>query len=58
MLMLLELPLIGYVLAPDWTPRTVDRFKAWFNRSSRKIAYWLAAGIGALLIVRGVIQLL
>ena len=27
MLMLLELPLIGYAVAPEWTPRTVDRFQ-------------------------------
>ena len=29
MLALLELPLIGYSVAPDWTSATVERLKAW-----------------------------
>ena len=58
MLMLLELPLIGYAVAPEWTPRTVDRFRAWFNRNSKKLGFRLAAGIGLLLLVRGIIELL
>lgn len=58
MLLLLELPLIGYAVAPDWTPRTVDRFQAWFNSNSKTLAFRLAGGVGLLLIVRGVIELL
>lgn len=58
MLMLLELPLIGYTVAPEWTPRTVDRFRTWFNQNTRKLGSRLAAGLGLLLIVRGVIELL
>jgi Sap, sulfolipid-1-addressing protein len=58
MLMLLEIPLISYTLAPDWTPDAVDRFKAWFNRNSKKFGFRLAGGVGILLIVRGVIELL
>ena len=58
MLMLLELPLIGYAVAPEWTPRTVDRFRAWFNRNPKKLGFRLAAGIGLLLLVRGIIELL
>ena len=37
MLTLLELPLIGYALAPDWTPRAVDRLKAWIASRGRRI---------------------
>jgi len=58
MLMLLEIPLISYTVAPDWTPDAIDRFKAWFNRNSKKFGFRLAAGVGLLLIVRGVIELL
>ncbi len=57
MLMLLEIPLISYTVAPDWTPDAIDRFKAWFNRNSKKFGFRLAAGVGLLLIVRGVIEL-
>jgi len=58
MLMLLELPLLAYTFAPDWTPDAVARFKAWFNRNSKKLAFRLAGGVGILLIVRGGIELL
>ncbi len=58
MLALLEVPLIGYVFAPDWTPRAVDRFKDWFSRNSRRLAFRAALIIGVLLIVRGLIYIL
>jgi hypothetical protein len=58
MLLLLELPLLGYVLAPEWTPRAVHRFRAWFNNNTRVLGFRLAAGFGVLLIARGVIELL
>jgi hypothetical protein len=58
MLALLELPLIGYVFAPDWTPRAVDRFKDWFSRNARRLAFRAALVIGLLLIIKGLIYLL
>jgi hypothetical protein len=58
MLALLELPLIGYVFAPDWTPRAVDRFKGWFSRNARRLAFRAALVIGLLLIAKGLIYLL
>ena len=58
MLSLLELPLIGYTFAPDWTPRAVDRFKAWVSRHGRGFALYGCAGIGAALVIRGLIEVL
>jgi hypothetical protein len=58
MLALLELPLIGYIFAPDWTPRAVDRFKDWFGRNARRLGFRLALVIGVLLVVRGLVYLL
>jgi hypothetical protein len=58
MLILLEVPLIAYAVAPDRTPKAIDRFRSWFNRNDRMIGFRLAAGIGLLLIVRGLIELL
>jgi hypothetical protein len=58
MLALLELPLIGFVFAPDWTPRAVERFKDWFSRNARTLAFRAALVIGLLLIVRGQIYIL
>jgi Sap, sulfolipid-1-addressing protein len=58
MLALLELPLIGFIFAPEWTPRAVDRFKDWFSQNARRIGFRLALVFGVLLIVRGLIYLL
>ena len=58
MLALLEIPTLGYLLAPEKTPAAVDRLKAGISRHGRKAAIWGAAVIGALLVLRGVIELL
>lgn len=56
--MLLELPLIGYAFAPDWTQDAVARFRAWLGRSGRRAGGYVAIAIGVLLLVRGVITLI
>ena len=56
--LLLELPLIGYAVAPDWTQDAVVRFRSWLARNGRRAGAIVAIVIGALLIVRGVIELL
>jgi hypothetical protein len=58
MLALLEVPLIGFTVAPDWTRDAVDRFKTWFARNARRLASRIALVIGALLIVRGLVYLI
>jgi hypothetical protein len=55
---LLELPLLGYVFAPESTQARVTRFKAWMGRSGRTAAVIGAGVIGVVLIVRGIITLL
>src|SRR3954447_24873784 len=57
MLALIELPLLAFTFAPEWTPGAVDRFKAWFNRHSKRLAFRGALIVGALLIVKGVVEL-
>ena len=57
MLALLELPLIGYWLAPVWTPAAVERLKAWLGRNGARAAVIGATLIGIALIVRGTINL-
>ncbi|HEX5609466.1 MAG TPA: GAP family protein [Solirubrobacterales bacterium] len=56
--MLLELPLIGYATAPEWTEGAVARFRDWLARNGRRAAANVAVVLGALLIVRGLIDLL
>jgi len=55
--LLLEVPLIGYVLAPVRTQERIAGFKAWVARSGRTAAATSAGVIGLLLIVRGLIDL-
>jgi hypothetical protein len=58
MLALLEIPTLGYLLAPEKTPAAVDRLKAAISSHGRQWAMWGAAVIGSLLLLRGVIELL
>ena len=54
----LELPLLGYLVAPDRTHDAVSRFRAWMGRSGRTAAVIGAGVIGAWLLARGIIRLL
>jgi Sap, sulfolipid-1-addressing protein len=56
--LLLEVPLLGYIFAPEKTQDRVIRFRAWLGRNGRKAGVILAATIGVLLVLRGVITLL
>jgi hypothetical protein len=56
--MLLELPLLGYAIAPEWTQDAVTRLRAWLGRSGRRAAIAGAAIVGILLIARGLVNLL
>ena len=58
MLWLIELPLLGFVLAPTATPQTVNRAKAYVSLHSRQLAVRGSAGVGVLLVIKGVIGLL
>jgi hypothetical protein len=58
MLLLIEVPLIGYAVAPDWTPKAVTGFKEGLSRHGRRWAVRGAAIIGILLVVRGTITLI
>jgi hypothetical protein len=57
MLVLLEAPLIGYIVAPESTPLAVERFKSWFSANARRAITVVAALIGVALIVRGLINI-
>jgi uncharacterized membrane protein len=58
LLILLEIPLIGYLVAPERTVVAVQDFRGWLNQNGLRAGIYLAAGLGALLVVRGVIELL
>lgn len=54
----LEIPLLGYALAPEKTDEKVVAFRSWLDANGHRMAIRGAAVLGALLIVRGVIELL
>lgn len=56
MLMLLELPLIGYATNPEWTAATVARFNDFLSRDGGRVALIAATAVGILLIGRGIIN--
>src|SRR5690242_1847522 len=57
MLALLEVPLIGFTFAPDWTRDAIDRFKSWFASNARRLGSRIALILGALLVLRGLIYI-
>jgi hypothetical protein len=54
MLILLELPLLGYVIAPDWTPGAVERAKAWVGRNGHQAAVIALMVLGVALVIKGI----
>jgi hypothetical protein len=55
-LWLIEVPLICFLVAPDWTPRAIGRARSWMGAHGVSFAGRALAGIGTLLIVKGVIE--
>jgi len=52
--LLLEVPLVGYILKPEATQGAVDGFRDWLARNGRRAGIGVAAVLGALLVVRGI----
>jgi hypothetical protein len=57
MLMLLELPLLGYAIRPEGTAAAVERFSGWLSRNGGRAALGGAVVIGVALIARGAVGL-
>jgi hypothetical protein len=53
-----EIPLIGYLVAPDWTRVRVNAFNEWLGRHARQIAIVLCGVTGAFLLTRGLVDAL
>ena len=57
MLWLLEVPLASFLVAPDWTPRAVQRAKLWVSRHAHAFAVRGSAAAGVLLVIKGIVGL-
>jgi hypothetical protein len=56
--LLLELPLVGFYLAPKWTEGAVVKFREWISKNAARAAGWVALTLGVLLIIRGTAYLI
>ena len=54
MFLLVEIPLVGYLLRPAATTRLVGRLSAWLNANGLRLIGWLAAAFGVGLIAQGI----
>ena len=52
------LPLISFTVAPTWTPKALERAKAWLSRDARKLAVAATAVAGSWLLVSGLVAAL
>ena len=57
MLVLLEVPLVCFALAPEWTPRAIERFKGWLAVHGGKVLVIALIVIGSLFILRGILTI-
>jgi Sap, sulfolipid-1-addressing protein len=58
MLWLLELPLVGYAVAPEWTPHAVGNAKMMIGRHARSFAVRGLELVALLLVLKGVVGLM
>ena len=57
MLWLLEVPLASFLVAPEWTPRAIERAKLWVSRHAHVFAVRGFAAVGLLLVIKGIVGL-
>jgi hypothetical protein len=57
MLLLIEIPLVGFILRPNATRREVTRFTDWVTGNARTIVWRIALVVGGLLLLRAAITL-
>jgi hypothetical protein len=50
----IEIPLIGFFIAPKTATEKTVRFNRWLDRNANRLATDVLAGLGVFLIVRGI----
>jgi hypothetical protein len=56
MMALLEIPLLGFAIAPARTVATIERTKVWMTRNGRRFAAMALTVTGTLLVIKAVIE--
>jgi len=57
MLVILELPLLSFAIAPDWTPIAIERFKAWMARRGAEALVIALTVVGVLFLLRAIVTI-
>ncbi len=57
MFTLIEVPLVGFIVAPDWARRRIEPVNNWLRHNLLTLAIWVLAVGGAAEMVRGVVNL-
>jgi hypothetical protein len=57
MLVLLEVPLLCFTVAPEWTPTMIERFKGWLARNGERALVIALTIIGVFLVARGIAEI-
>ena len=50
-----EVPIVGFVVAPQWTRAKAGEFNAWLGRNLLALCFWALATLGTFEIVRGIV---
>jgi hypothetical protein len=58
MLVLIELPLLSFTVAPNWTPAAIERAKGWVGRHGHTFLFIAFAVIGTALVIQGIVPLI
>jgi hypothetical protein len=58
MFAIIEVPLVGYVVAPQRAEAWATQFNRWLDRNAGRLGVFVLAGAGAYLVVRGVVSAL
>jgi Sap, sulfolipid-1-addressing protein len=51
----IELPIIGFLVAPEWTKTAAVTTKAWLDRNLLLMAFWALTVVGTFEVIRGIV---
>ncbi len=57
MFALIEVPLVGYLVAPAWTAQATARFNVWLRKNASRLAVGALAIVGLFLVVSGIVNI-
>jgi hypothetical protein len=58
LLITIEVPILVYFFAPDWSTRKLGAFNAWLSRNSRTLLIWVLIVLGVWEVIDGLVGLL